>query len=284
MGSAGAILIAATAMLASGANGQFGGNAADRATIIAGERAWGQSFVNGNVATIRRLVADDFSGTDTTGAIYGKAGMIADLKEGRRITSDRVNPIEVRFYGDTAVVQAHEFIEGPKPEAHPSQRVFTDTWMKRNGRWQIIAAHDTVIGLPTLPQYRSEIAQIRSARAANNTAIAAHDIDAFLPMYADDAVFTWSNGTSAVGRIQLRIFFLQDFFDPNFTAYVRTPSSISVSDRGIRAVEHGTWTALKRGTRYGGDYMAHWMKTADGWRVRGEVYVKLYCSGPLCTP
>ena len=57
-----------------------------------------------------------------------------------------------------------------------------------------------------------------------------------------------------------------------------------VSDAGARAAEHGVWTALKQGTRYGGDYLAHWARTPDGWRVRGEVYVKLYCSGALCTP
>lgn len=61
-----------------------------------------------------------------------------------------------------------------------------------------------------------------------------------------------------------------------------------LADTGMRAVEHGTWTALKREergeTRYGGDYMAHWFKTAEGWRIRGEVYVKLRCDGPLCKP
>ena len=65
---------------------------------------------------------------------------------------------------------------------------------------------------------------------------------------------------------------------------MRTPDQVSVSDRRVRASERGTWIALKQGTRYGGDYLAHWMKVADRWRVVGELYVKLYCSGPLCTP
>jgi ketosteroid isomerase-like protein len=133
-------------------------------------------------------------------------------------------------------------------------------------------------------QYQPDIAAIRHLRAANNRAIAAHDLAAFLPMYADDAVFTWSNGTSAVGKAELKEFFASDFADPNFTAYVRTPASISISERGNRASERGSWTAIKRGTRYGGDYAAHWMRTPEGWRVRGELYVKLHCSGPLCTP
>ena len=154
--------------------------------------------------------------------------------------------------------------------------MFTDTWVKRNGRWQIVAMEDLDPGLATLPRYREDLAAIRALRSANNRAIAAHDLAAFLPMFADDAVFTWSNGSSAVGKAALRGFFASDFADPNFTSYVRTPCSISVSDGGARAIERGSWTALKRGTRYGGDYAAHWMRMPEGWRVRGELYVKLY--------
>src|SRR5205823_186406 len=103
----------------------------------------------------------------------------------------------------------------------------------------------------TAPQFQADIAKIKTARAANNKAIAAHDIASFLIMFTDDAAFTWSNGTHDVGRQALRIGFVQDFSDPNFDRYVRTPASISVSDRGSRAIEKGSWTALKKQTRYG---------------------------------
>jgi ketosteroid isomerase-like protein len=258
--------------------------ATDRAAIIAGERAWGQAYVTGNVATVRRLLGDDFRGIDTRGRAYDKARVIADVRSLPHGTSDRVDHINVRFYGDTAVVQANEHVEGPAPEAHPADDVFTDTWFKRDGRWWIVAAEDLDAGLATLPKYQANVSAIQELRAASNRAIAAHDLAGLLPIFADDAVFTWSNGTSAIGKQALRIFFVQDFADPNFIAYVRSPKSISVSDRGLRAAEKGSWTALKRGTRYGGDYMAHWMKTPEGWRVRGELYVKLYCNGTLCTP
>jgi ketosteroid isomerase-like protein len=134
----------------------------------------------------------------------------------------------------------------------------------------------------------ADVAEIKSLRLANNRAIAAHDLKAFTPMFADDAVFIWSNGTTAVGKAELEKRFTGDFADPAFITYVRTPERISVSDTGVRAVEHGTWTALKHNaqgdTRYGGDYAAHWAKDDKGWHVRGELYVKLRCTGPLCTP
>jgi hypothetical protein len=203
---------------------------ADRSALVAGERAWGQAYVAGDSTAARRLLADDFHGIDTSGAAYDKRQAIMEIETGPHSQSDRVDVIAVHFYGDTAVIQAHEFVEGPLPEAHPSDRVFSDTWIKRGGRWQIVAAEDMKVGLPTLPQYQEDISAIRALRDANNRAITAHDLAAFLPMFADDAVFTWSNGSSAVGKAALKGFFASDFADPNFTTYVRTPASISVSD------------------------------------------------------
>jgi uncharacterized protein (TIGR02246 family) len=146
------------------------------------------------------------------------------------------------------------------------------------------AAAATATGAP----FAGDRAEIARLRAVSNQAIAAHDLAAFLPVYAEDAVFVFSNGSSAVGRAGLAAVFAKDFADPAFVTYVRTPGAIAVSDQGVRAVEHGTWTAFKREargeTRYGGDYAAHWFKTPAGWRIRGELYVKLRCAGPLCTP
>jgi uncharacterized protein (TIGR02246 family) len=131
-------------------------------------------------------------------------------------------------------------------------------------------------------------ATIRALRAESNRAIAAHDLKAFLPVFAEDAAFVWSNGSSASGRSGLAARFAEDFADPAFIRYVRTPAVIQLSDTGARAVEHGTWEAFKTSqgqpTRYGGDYTAHWARTPTGWRIRGELYVKLRCEGPLCTP
>jgi len=140
----------------------------------------------------------------------------------------------------------------------------------------------------TVTGHGADEAEIFALRAENNRAIARHDLAAFTPMFADDAVFVWSNGSSATGKAALERFFALDFADPAFVTYIRTPGRISVNDRSERAAEHGTWIAIKREargeTRYGGDYLAHWFRGRTGWMVRGEVYVKLYCGGPLCVP
>ena len=261
---------------------------ADERIIAEGERAWGQAYVTGDLATVRHLLADDFLGVDPRGRIYNKAAVLSDVREEPHSLLDEVGPVTVRFYGDTAIAQAHERQVGPAPERDPTRTVFTDTWVKLGGQWRIVAAEDLDPGAPTLPAYDEDRGAIMALRAESNRAIAAHDLAKFTPIFADDAVFVWSNGTSAIGKAGLAEFIARDFADPAFVTYIRTPVTVAVSEQGVRAVEHGTWTAIKREprgeTRYGGDYAAHWFKTAQGWRVRGELYVKLSCTGPLCTP
>ena len=262
--------------------------AAARREIEAGERAWGQAFVHGDAATIQRLLTDDFVGVLPGGETYTKAAMLKAVVAGPHDTSDHLEGLSIRLYGDTAVAQARERMVGPPPELKPSQTVFTDTWIRRGGRWRIVAAEDLDPGAQNTPEHAADAAAIRAVRARSNRAIAEHDMAGFTPAFADDAVFVWSNGSSAVGKAGLTKFFAQDFADPSFDRYVRTPERVAVAANGVRAVEHGTWTALKHDaagqTRYGGDYSAHWMKRDGAWKIVGELYVKLRCDGSLCTP
>jgi ketosteroid isomerase-like protein len=285
---AGALVLAlTTAALASATQAQPD-RSADRRAIVAGERAWGAAYVTGDRAAVERLLADDFRGVAPSGEAYDKAEVLREAAAAPHSTSDAVEDVTVRFYGDVAIAQAHEHTVGPPPELKPGQTVFTDTWVRRNGRWRIVAAEDLDPGTPNTPDHAADASAIRAVRAASNRAIADHEMARFTPAFADDAVFVWSNGTSAVGKAGLERFFAQDFADPAFDRYVRTPGRVSVAANGVRAVEHGTWTALKHNadgeTRYGGDYAAHWMKTPEGWRIKGELYVKLRCEGSLCTP
>ena len=124
----------------------FSGNAVapddDRAAILAGERAWGQAFVTGDATVVERLLGDDFAGIAPTGKSYSKAEMIADLLRGPNITSDEVGPVDIRFYSDMAIAQGGEHEVEPVPERKPADRVWTDIWVRRAGRWWIVAAQD----------------------------------------------------------------------------------------------------------------------------------------------
>ena len=115
---------------------------ADQRIIVEDERALGGAFVTGDIATLDRLVADDFSGVGTSGRTYVKAGLLQKVRTGPNITSDQVGDVKVRIFGDTALAQGSEHEVGPPPERKAADRVWTDVWIRRGGQWRIVAAED----------------------------------------------------------------------------------------------------------------------------------------------
>ena len=111
--------------------------------IIESERQWAESVATGDITTLERILADDFIGVDPKGPFYDKAKMISDTRNSPKyFVSNHANDIKVRFYGDTAVAQGDETWERRGGER--GRFVWTDTWVKRNGRRQIVAAQDVI--------------------------------------------------------------------------------------------------------------------------------------------
>jgi Domain of unknown function (DUF4440) len=108
------------------------------------ERQWAESVATNNSEVLERILADDFVWI-LDGRKLTKAEAIADAKAGPGdFLSDHVDEINVRFYGNTAVAQGSETWTRNNPN-HPKGRfVWTDTWLYRNGKWQIVAAEDLV--------------------------------------------------------------------------------------------------------------------------------------------
>ena len=71
--------------------------------------------------------------------------MVSDTREAPKyFVSNHANEIKVRFYGDAAVAQGDETWERRTGEPLRGRFVWTDTWLKRNGKWQIVAAEDLI--------------------------------------------------------------------------------------------------------------------------------------------
>lgn len=101
------------------------------------------------VACAEQFLADDFLGVDTDGTLYDKAKAISDTKHDfKDYAYNHVNEVKVRFFGDTAVAQGSESWERRTGEPKLGRFVWTDTWIRRNGRWQVIAAEDLIIPEP----------------------------------------------------------------------------------------------------------------------------------------
>ena len=111
--------------------------------IVSSERQWAESVATGDTSAIERILADDFIGVDPKGRLYTKQQMIGDTPNApKHFVSNRLNDVKVRFYGKTAVAQGSETWE--KRSGERGRFVWTDTWLRRNGRWQIVAAEDLI--------------------------------------------------------------------------------------------------------------------------------------------
>ena len=112
--------------------------------IIEMERKWNEGICVDN-GVIAGLLAEDFQGTSTAGQRFTKADELKDEKAPHTAHGCGLDSARVRFFGDSiAVVYGTEHSIG-KDKSHPDAKVcqiWTDTWLKRDGKWQIIASQD----------------------------------------------------------------------------------------------------------------------------------------------
>jgi Domain of unknown function (DUF4440) len=142
-----AVAIAATLLLVPAYAQQSHWSSADDKTakyIIDMERKWAEGVCVDN-GVVAGLLADDFQGTSTKGARFTKADELKDEKDARTAHDCELAEAKVRFFGDhLAVVYGSEHYVG-KDKSQPNAKVcqvWTDTWLKRGGTWQIIASQD----------------------------------------------------------------------------------------------------------------------------------------------
>jgi ketosteroid isomerase-like protein len=119
------------------------------------EREWNEASKNNDVAWFERNYAAD--ATDVygrTGAIYNKEEVIADVKSSK-ITLDslELSDLRVRIEGNTALVTGINSSKGRDEKGQPFERRsrFTDVFVKRDGRWLVLATQGTVIAPPASP-------------------------------------------------------------------------------------------------------------------------------------
>lgn len=142
------VLLVATVTGIASARPQKSSTASAEAYIRESERQWAESVASGDASVIQRILADDFIGVDPKGRQYGKAQMVEDTRQAPKyFISNHLDDVKVRFYGEMAVAQGSETWERRTGEPKHGRFVWTDTWLKRNGKWQIVAAEDLIVPL-----------------------------------------------------------------------------------------------------------------------------------------
>jgi len=109
------------------------------------EQNWGQATVKEGAAAVDQYEADDIIDTDPSGRVTDKAQDKTDLSSGDlKFQSIELSDLKVHIYGNTAVAAGTSTIKGTyKGQDISGKYRFTDTWVKRNGKWQAVASQST---------------------------------------------------------------------------------------------------------------------------------------------
>jgi len=115
--------------------------------LIKLENEWGDAVLKKDIAFLERIYAEGFIFTDEDGVVWTGAQDIANLKSGDYVYTSFVSDnMKVHVYGDTAIVFGRNTIKGQyKGKDISGQSQWTDTWIKRAGRWQCVATHSSRI-------------------------------------------------------------------------------------------------------------------------------------------
>lgn len=112
--------------------------------VLQFERDACKGFLQADAAALERDLTDDFTLTLSNGEVSSRADEIAELKSGKVHYEIFENfDMKARLYGDdVAVVLGKTRVKGTS-DGKPFDRTvqFTDTLVKRDGRWQLAAGH-----------------------------------------------------------------------------------------------------------------------------------------------
>ena len=126
---------------------------------------------------------------------------------------------------------------------------------------------------------------VRAQRTEYNAAIAAHDPVRLRTFLVDDyhLISGSSGNVDSSADAAARGYADEEFKDPTFVTYRRTPTSIVAATSGKRIAEsgrfEGSWNKPDGAMRKTGIYLAMWVPSAGTWRLKSEAFVTLACTG-----
>jgi ketosteroid isomerase-like protein len=105
------------------------------------ESQWLKAMMQNDVATVNRLLADDYLGINPDGTLQTKADALAQQRSGTMKVSN-IDPenVKVRVYGDTAVVTSRVAVQGHDGNRDIGGRYhYTHVYSRKSGDWKIVS-------------------------------------------------------------------------------------------------------------------------------------------------
>jgi ketosteroid isomerase-like protein len=125
---------------------------AGRQALSKAEDDWAKAVEAHDTSFLARIVAPDFHGTADSANTFGREAVLKDAANTAIQLHDlRDDDRQIRIYGDgtVGVVTARSSWRqegGDRPGQYSGR--YTETWVRQNGRWQVVAGHYTNVPPP----------------------------------------------------------------------------------------------------------------------------------------
>jgi ketosteroid isomerase-like protein len=121
----------------------------DEGVLLYMEQEWNDASKTGEVAWLERNYASDASDISSrTGVLHSKSEEIASSKSSKQVLESlELSDLNARVEGNAAIVTGVNRVKGrdEQGQAFDRKTSFTDTYVKRDGRWQVWATQGTLI-------------------------------------------------------------------------------------------------------------------------------------------
>jgi hypothetical protein len=110
------------------------------------EADWANLAVRKNPALLERILADDYVGVSSNNVVRDKKTYLKDAEQDTdgKFVSSKLDYVNYRHFGDTVLAQGAESVK--RADGSPDLRlIWTDVWMWRDGKWQVVASQDNVV-------------------------------------------------------------------------------------------------------------------------------------------
>ena len=117
-------------------------NSGDEQALIKIQHDWAEARMKGDSSYTRRLETENCTVVWPDGSIVNKREDLKSMAGDIGFTEFKIDDLQVRLYGDTGIVVGHGTIKAHQGKQNllGGKFVWTDTFIKRDGVWKVVAS------------------------------------------------------------------------------------------------------------------------------------------------
>lgn len=118
------------------------GQAKAEATLVEIEKTWAHALDSHNTDTLACILADEFEDTDVEGKLNDRNAVLAKVGTSHALRHE-LSDLHAHVHGDFAYIRG--VADAIDSKAKVTRVRFTDIYAYRDGRWQCVAGHESLV-------------------------------------------------------------------------------------------------------------------------------------------